>query len=161
MFVIYSNWSKRSAKHPNIVTLFSGRCAIERAWLLFLSIESRSHQHLAECELSLPKPFRDSPVSNTKMAMIRTFESGQLQKIPIEFRQSFLQCSTADCYRIAFRQCLIIPNMATVFNGQIPSASVHCTCLVTVWTLSGHSRSNREAVGTDSIVFTMQKLQIE
>ena len=36
-------------------------------------------------------------------------------------------------------------------NGCLPSASVHC--LVTVWSLSDRIRENRDAVGTDSVVF--------
>ena len=36
-------------------------------------------------------------------------------------------------------------------NGCLPSASVHC--LVTVWSLSDRIRENRDAVGTDSVIF--------
>jgi hypothetical protein len=40
-------------------------------------------------------------------------------------------------------------------NGCLPSESFHC--LVTVWSLSDCIRENRDAVGTDSVVFYYEK----
>ena len=41
---------------------------------------------------------------------------------------------------------------------NLPSASVHCR--VTVGFLSGRIRENRDAVGTDLVIFTMRKKEI-
>ena len=73
---------------------------------VFLPTESRLSPDLAECEQSLPNPFRNSPVINTK------FRNNTHTRVPTitehdttESRQSRLQCGTADCDRFAFRQC--------------------------------------------------------
>ena len=76
---------------------------------------------LAECEPSLPNPFRNSPVINTK------FGNNTHVRVPTitehdttESRQSRLQCGTAECDRIAFRQCPDHPEyMATVVGFQM------------------------------------------
>ena len=135
-----------------VVWTVSGRCPVERAWsgeifhCRFLPIESRLRPDLAECEPSLPNPFRNSPVINTK------FGNNTHVRVPTitehdttESRQSRLQCGTAECDRIAFRQCPDHPEYGV--SCRIPDAwisrfgwaahvwSITCVChsLTVLW----------------------------
>lgn len=143
-------------------TLSSGTCMIWRNFslLFFLPIESRLHPDLAECEPSLPKPFRNSPVIYTK------FGNDTHVRVPTitehnttESRQSRVQCGRANCDRIAFRQYLIITNYGDSFLTDIFRQR-----RFTVWSLSDLCRITFCRIGKLSRQVrsfrTMRKTQI-
>lgn len=82
------------------------------------------HPDFFECEPSLPKPFLNIPVINTKFSddnfvIIPTITEHTMD----ESRKGRLQYGTADRGMVTFRQYQILLNMTTVFK-QISSVSV-------------------------------------
>lgn len=117
---------------------------------VFLPIESRLHPDLVDCEPFLPKPFRNSPVINSK------FVNDTHVRVPTiteynttETRQSRLQCDRADRDRITFRQYLIIPSMPTVFERitSVSVGSLSCHYLISVGLHSVESGRSRDRLG--------------
>ena len=128
-------------KFSTFVTNVSGRCPLKRAWsweiyhCCVLPIDSRFYTGLAECDKYLPKPFRKSPVINTK------FGNDIHVKVPtitdnnkMESTQSRLQWGTTDCDRIAFRLYMIILIVATVFYrvSSVSIGSLSGLCFISV-----------------------------
>ena len=118
--------------------------------LFFCRLSPDCIQILSIANRFLPKPFRNSPVINTK------FVNDAHVRVPTiteynttETRQSRLQCDRADRDRITFRQYLIIPSMSTVFE-RITSVSVGSLsghCLISVGLHSVESGRSRDRVG--------------
>ena len=105
---------------------------------------------LVDCKPSLPKPFRNSPVINTK------FVNNTHVRVPTiseynttETRQSRLQCDRADRDSITFQQYLIIPSMPTVFERitSISVDSLSCHYRISVGLHSVESERSRDRLG--------------
>jgi hypothetical protein len=108
--------------------------------LQFLPIESKLRPDLAECEPSLPDPFRNSSVINTKFGNNTHVRFATItEHDTTESRQRRVRCGTADCNRIAIRQCPDHPKYGD--SCRIPGAwisrfglaahvwSITCVCV--------------------------------